>query len=397
MINLPKKNPAHSNPWWVWIIVLLVLAGARVTVDFVTQVISAPGWKTWNTNTNTNKVHDYLWDVGGNGILYGLDTLEGEITIFDDSGSVMSIIDLPLELKELGFDRTGTHYFQVDSLGRIWVYDAWQWGRTTNPSAILAVYDRGTGWKVFHADNYRQVSSDLELILDHQNRAWVGTNYGLAVINPVNDSLMFSFQNFGLATENILGFTVSDEGQLWVDVNHELMSQQADGSWKSHSRLGVNKDYPGLYFGMFFDPTGNLWIRYISSNDHSIKSFKFDRNGNPIESQNELIATDVMDGKGRFWYVSPEGLFVHDKSLGWVGYPFPPEMRNFGYFRLDSDTRNRIWMNGWTVYFFDPSLVPSLQTFKSLDTLSKVINLTFPCILLYAAWKWIRRRLFSQK
>jgi hypothetical protein len=142
------------------------------------------------------------------------------------------------------------------------------------------------------------------LVVDKQNRVWVGTGSGLGVLTAPG----YTWET--VLNDRVFALATDQQGQLWVATENKL-SLLSNGNWK-HYTLESSNLSRFRSRALFVDQQGQVWttdgtqIDILTHDGNKIKTFT--RIGGP--TRNDGIHALTIDRQGRVWIGTGRGLFV---------------------------------------------------------------------------------------
>ena len=92
------------------------------------------------------------------------------------------------------------------------------------------------------------------IVIDGQNKKWIGTKNGLATITD-DGCLLFDKKNTPLKSNVIKSIVCDDYDRVWVSTEREIVSFDGE-DWKKHKL----KNKKSLIISLFVDAFDNKWI-----------------------------------------------------------------------------------------------------------------------------------------
>jgi len=361
----PEATPRNKNTKsWILIGLLLITITIRIFSEKMYQNSKAKGWEKITPN-NFN-----VWTVDTIGNLYIVNS-SGNVITYNDNNTPTIITSLPSELRNNTIDLDS---MKIDQFGRIWIE-----GFTPNKVSI-AMYDPNGTWTIYKG-NFDKSAGSLGIILfDDLNQTWVGIDYAIGTINPSLKTDAFSYQDFGLPDGEINAFAINQKGEVWLILDHELISLGPNGVWTSRRQLDeMDQDLHYWNTHMAFDKNDQLWI----GSDGIVLSI--DRNDNlqtyQVGASYTRISDLLLDSQNRVWISSHEnGVYMLDPITGiWINYqPNNSALEQSSVFNLAGDNQGYIWMGsvGWVpMNRVNPSLTESPEIIELYSKLLHASNM----------------------
>ena len=275
---------------------------------------NTPEFKTNNLSTLLVDSQDRLW-IGTNG--GGLMRMQGDqFHYFDTDSLIRTPMITVMEEGEDGIIWIGTRSglafvkndtlsrlstgplsypmissMDMDEIGRLWV------GTTTNG---LFVYD---GEQTLQFGTQEGLPSDFvrATFSDSQNRIWIGTDRGAALINESGIFNLDSLPNSPTVFTN--AFFEDEHGHIWMGCNDGLRRYKQEFELLT-SRQGLSHD---IVQSLMQDDEGNIWVGTYRGGLNRLKKGKFLNISRPEGISNEVINVTYEDGD-KVWIGSDNGL-----------------------------------------------------------------------------------------
>lgn len=237
----------------------------------------------------------------------------------------------------------------------------------------LLTYDlkRDSIERVTIDSNERQINYASSMLKDSRGNIWLGTNYGLAALNPLNNKLTFynneSDKSNNLSGSDLLVLLEDRDGRIWVGTkNNGLFLIQYEANHPEKTRYthyvhdpkiksGIS---PGVVDALLEDNAGHLWIGtqnggldVIDLNNFREDNVVFHHNRlNPFDNtslSNNSIHSLYKDRSGGIW--------IGTYSDG-VNY-FHPQKEKFVHIKQRLNNSNSMNNNFVNVLYEEDSLL----------------------------------------
>jgi ligand-binding sensor domain-containing protein len=270
-------------------------------------------------------------------------------------------IPLPEELTRLSAGA-----LMVDEQDRVWV---------GTDHGYVGMRDVDGEWVLYSSSlNY----SIWGLVMDGQGRVWARSHQGPGQIDPSAADRSFGFTNSGLPDSDAVAMTTDEQGQLWVlTQKREVRVLESGGIWRTHITVPdtVNNSIFGSHLAI--DGQGGIWLVINGGVGVLYPSGLWI--AHPLgDSRLPLSITAILPGLGgRVWVASEnQGLFVFDPGTGWTNYT----RRNSGLSSdfvtsLAHDPGGRLWigssrasLNRW-----DPEAASLARILPAINLATQVI------------------------
>ena len=240
----------------------------------------------------------------------------------------------------------------VDSQGRVWV-------ATTRGLGMLAA-DRSL--TVMTSANSGLADDNLYggLAVDNQGRVWIGTRKGLSLLSPDGSWWTYTTANSGLALDEVNTVVVDVQGRVWAGTDSDILSMLApNGSWTNYSTGNESLGDHVWVQTLALDKQGRVWAgrvfitasegNYILDGNTALSVGASDGKWThylPTDpSATGLVRDIAVDGKGRVWTATGNGLIVFAPASGqWAIYTSANSDLTYGtVYTVAVDKQGRIW------------------------------------------------------
>lgn len=124
----------------------------------------------------------------------------------------------------------------------------------------MAKFD-GSEWIIYNTDNSELPYDGVSHILfDDNNRVWIGTPEGLAVIEDTT-WIVYNHEQFGLPGDAVPDISFDGKGNTWIAIYPGGFAKYDDTEWISYNLNDYDVVNAGLQKSLIFDRTNNLlWL-----------------------------------------------------------------------------------------------------------------------------------------
>ncbi|HSL46338.1 MAG TPA: two-component regulator propeller domain-containing protein, partial [Anaerolineales bacterium] len=228
----------------------------------------------------------------------------GALMLYQENESPVEI-PLPEQLTRLSAGA-----LMVDAQDRIWV---------GTDHGYVGMRDVNGQWKVYSSSlNY----SVWELVMDGQGRVWARSHQGPGQIDPGAGDRSFTFTNSGLPDSDAVAMATDQKGQLWVlTQKREIRVLEPDGIWRMYTTVPDTAIISIFGSHLAIDGQGGIWL--VNNAGVAVldpgggwTAYPLGEPGKPLS-----ITAILADANGTVWVGSEnQGLFVFDPGTGWTNY-----------------------------------------------------------------------------
>jgi ligand-binding sensor domain-containing protein len=269
---------------------------------------------------------------------------------------------------------TAPSALMIDNQDRLWV---------GTENGMVGMRDANDEWTIYTSNPDFSV---WEMVMDAQGRVWARSHRGPGRIDPAAGERTFSFMNSGLVDNDAVAITVDEQGQLWVLTSkRELKVLEANGSWRTYT-VTPNTVRNSIYGShMAFDSQGQIWLATsdgvgVLSTDGTWTSYPLGDGRRPLD-----MTAIIPDANGRLWVAaSLHGVFMFDPKTGWTNYTGRNSGLRGDANALAFDERGQVWVGSSQggLHAFQPEAALSDQ---SLSTIRLAIETIVPAAILFTA------------
>lgn len=185
-------------------------------------------------------------------------------------------------VKDIAIDRRGTRWIGVTLSG------------------LVQAEGRGD-WKKFTAAESDLLSDFiLFVVIDSQNRKWIGTNEGLCVLDG-NGWESFTMRNSPLPSNNVTAMVIDPKGVKWIGTLGGLCRFE-NGEWTVHSTS--NSPIPSDQINaLAIDEGGSIWMatdKGVAVFDGRSNWHIYSKTDSPLPSN--MVQELTIDRKGNKWF-----------------------------------------------------------------------------------------------
>jgi streptogramin lyase len=305
----------------------------------------------------------------------------GVLMLYQENESPVQI-PLPEELTRLSHGA-----LMVDNQDRVWV---------GTDHGHVGMRDVDGKWILYSSSlNY----SVWGLVMDGQGRIWARSHQGPGQIDPGAGDRSFTFTNSGLPDSDAVAMTIDGQGQLWVlTQKREVKVLGPDGIWRIYTTVPdtVNNSIFGSYLAI--DGQGGIWL----SNNAGVAVLDPGGGWTPYplgDPTKPLSITAILPSPdGRVWVASEnQGLFAFDPGAGWTNYT----SRNSGLSSnfvtsLDQVPDGRIWIGSsrGSLNRWDPDaaslahILPAISLATQVILPAAILSVGLLALLRVASGRW---------
>jgi streptogramin lyase len=325
--NVPQSDlpdPARRNRM---IAVVGTTLAILLVVELALQFALHTGWRTYRGFDTVSAIA-----VDGHGQAWAVGNRQGRESLmtYTENGSRVEVT-LPDAL-------TQAHpiALMLDRQDRVWVGTDFGMIGMRNVDGI---------WILFSPEEYGS-DSTRQIIMDGQGRVWARSHRGPAELDPGSSERTIRYANSGIANNDAVSMAVDPEGHLWVlTMQRELKVHEADGTWRTVVVVPGTVRYGFMDAALAFDPQGQIWLATVQgvgvlSPDGAWKEYPLGDPYRPLSMRGVL-----PDSEGRVWISAlQQGVFLFDPQAGWTNYT----SRNSGIVRdanaMALDPQGRVWI-----------------------------------------------------
>ena len=336
------------------------------------------GWKAY---AGLDGIIGIAADGNGRVWVTGYQGPVGVLMLYEESESPAQI-PLPEELTRLSAGA-----LMVDAQDRVWV---------GSDHGYVGMRDVNGEWRVHSSSlNY----SVWGLVMDGQGRIWARSHQGPGQIDPGAGDSSFTFTNSGLPDSDAVAMTTDGQGQLWVlTQKREVKVLGPDGIWSTYTTVPdtINNSIFGSHLAV--DRQGGIWL--VNNAGVAVLDPGGGWTAHPLgDLTKPLSITAILPGPdGRMWVASEnQGVFVFDPDAGWTNYT----SRNSGLSSnfvtsLAHDPGGRIWigssrgnLNRW-----DPDaaslarILPAISLATQVILPAAILSVGLLALLRVASGRW---------
>jgi streptogramin lyase len=269
---------------------------------------------------------------------------------------------------------TAPSALMIDNQDRLWV---------GTENGMVGMRDANDEWTIYTSNPDFSV---WEMVMDAQGRVWARSHRGPGRIDPAAGERTFSFMNSGLVDNDAVAITVDGQGQLWVLTSkRELNVLEPDGRWKMYTV--VPNTVRNSIYGSILATDGQEQIWLATSSGVGVLSPGGAWTEHPLDSSGTPLSMRAIlpDARGRVWVAATiHGLFMFDPSTGWTNYTGRNSGLRGDANALAFDERGRVWVGSSQggLHAFQPEAALSDQ---SLSTIRLAIETIVPAAILFTA------------
>jgi len=284
-----------------WMTVLAVLLASLLIVEVGLQLVLRNRWASYADLGQVSAVA-----VDGQGQVWAAGYRQGtpSILLYPVNGKPFEV-SLPDKLT-----RTAPSALMVDDQNRLWV---------GTEDGHIGMRDVNNQWILYSSNPDFSV---WQMVMDGQGRVWVRSHRGPGRIDPRSGERTFSFMNSGLPESDAVALATNPEGQLWVlTTKREIKVLEADGNWRTVVVVPDTVRNGFMDSSLAFDSQGQMWLATIQgvgvlSQDGAWKEHPL---GDPYRALS--LSAILTDAEGRVWVADrQQGIFLLDPQTGWTNY-----------------------------------------------------------------------------
>lgn len=379
--------------WCLGILILvcftpIILEEQSRWADSFSEMKRKEGWKEfsiYNSDIVDNSVLSIAFDEFGRS---WIGTWDG-VSVFDGE----SWLSYTTENSALEHTSAWADTIEVDLEGRIWIGLR---GGTDEYIGGLIVAD-GELWEVYLEENSPLQGSVHTIAFDKTNRAWIGTDNGIQIIDG-SDWISLNKNNSGLVDNIVTVIEFDESGRAWIGTVKGLSVYDGE-TWLSYTEENSNimENYVRC---IEFDQRGKVWIGVYGG----VSVFDGESWTNnqwivrdPGSVHPDTVHAITKDTHGHILFISTSALRIYDGNL-WMEY----NSENSGFPNTTADDiaidpQGNIWIaTNWGVYVVSvdssglPRDVPQKTSqdnksiFKNINVDYLYIPITILCFLLFA-------------
>lgn len=293
-------------------------------------------------------------------------------------------VEIPLA-EEL--TRLSARALMVDAQDRVWV---------GTDHGYVGMRDVDGEWILYSSSlNY----SIWGLVMDGQGRVWARSHQGPGRIDPGASDRTFTFTNSGLPDSDAVAMTTDGQGQLWVlSQKREVRVLGPGDVWKTYAIVPdtVNNSIFGSHLAV--DGQGGIWL--VINGGVAVLDPGGTWTAHPLgDPTKPLSITAILPSPdGRVWVASEnQGVFVFDPGTRWTNYT----SRNSGLSSnfvtsLDQDPDGRIWigssrgsLNRWAPDAASLArILPALSLARQVVLPAAILGVGLLALLRVASGRW---------
>lgn len=283
-------------------------------------------------------------------------------------------ISMPNELT-----RAAASALMIDSQDRLWV---------GTENGMVGRRDSNDEWTIYASD---PVFSVWEMVMDGQGQVWVRSHRGPGRIDPESDDRTYTFLSSGLADNDAVAIGTDQKGQLWVlTMKRELKVLEPDGSWRTYTSvpLTVRNSIYGSLLAM--DQQGQFWL--ATQNGVGVLSSGGAWTEHPLTSSRVPLSMRAIlpDAGGRVWVAATiHGLFVLDPRTGWTNYTSRNSGLSGEVSALALDEEGQVWIGssrGGLSKFVPEGALPAQNLAIVRTAAETIVPIAFLSIALLTMW-----------
>ena len=270
--------------------------------------------------------------------------------------------------------RTAPSVMMVDSQDRLWV------GTEDGRAGMREANDK---WTLFRSDPDFSI---WEMVMDGQGQVWARSHRGPGQIDPQLGEGTFTFLDSGLADHDAVAIATDEQGQLWVLTGkRELRVLEPGGTWRTHTTVSPNVRNSIYGSVLEIDPQGQFWM--TTHNGVGVLSPGGAWTEHPLPDAGIPLSmrTILADSKGRVWVAATiHGLFMYDPRDGWAHYTGSDSGLSGEVNALALDRQGQLWIGssqGGLSKFVPETALPQ----QSLSAVSTAAGTILPVIFLSLA------------
>jgi streptogramin lyase len=223
----------------------------------------------------------------------------------------------------------------VDNQDRVWV---------GTDHGYVGMRDVDGQWILYSSSlNY----SIWGLAMDGQGRVWARSHQGPGRIDPGASDRTFIFTNSGLPDSDAVDIATDEQGRLWVlTQKRAVMVLEPEGIWRMYTTVPdtVNNSIFGSHLAV--DGQGGIWL--VNNAGVAVLDPGGGWTPYPLGDPTKPLSITVIlpSPDGRVWVASEnQGLFVFDPGTGWTNYTSRNSGLSSNYVTsLAYDPDGRLWI-----------------------------------------------------
>jgi ligand-binding sensor domain-containing protein len=337
--------------------VLGVILALLVLTALALQFFLHLGWKAY---AGLDGIVGIAADGDGRVWVTGYQGPVGVLMLYQENRRPVQI-PLPAELT-----RVSAGALMIDNQDRVWV---------GTDHGYVGMRDVDGKWILYSSSlNY----SIWGLVMDGQGRVWARSHQGPGQIDPGASDRSFTFTNSGLPDSDAVAMATDEQGQLWVlTQKREVMVLEPGGIWRTYTTVPntVNNSIFGSHLAV--DKQGGIWL--VNNAGVAVLDPGGEWMPYPLgDPTKPLSITAILPGpNGRVWVASEnQGVFVFDPGPGWTNYTSLNSGLSSNFVTsLAYDADGRIWIGSsrGSLNRWDPDAASLARILPAMSLATQVI------------------------